>query len=82
VAAGIEKHPFEQEPIGGLNLGALGDRHSRGPKALGQFVAHALELAQVEQPWLGMSPVKVLEPSHRICGHERVGQLALELCDL
>ena len=53
-------------------------------QALGQLVAHALELAEIEQPRLaGAVPAGAVEAAHLgERGHERVRQLALEPGDL
>ena len=50
---GLQQHPLELNPAGGLSVGSLGDRHPRGAQALGQVVADALELSEVEQPRRG-----------------------------
>ena len=81
--AGLEQHPLERQPARRLSLGSLGDRHPRGAEAFDQVVAHPLELAEIEQP--GSVPATLgdpLESAHRECGHERVGELALEPDDL
>jgi hypothetical protein len=47
---GIEQDLLQIQPVGLLDLRALGDGHPRTAQSLGQLVAHALELTQVKQP--------------------------------
>jgi hypothetical protein len=58
VLARLEQHPLKREPARRLSLGALGDRRAGGPEALDQVVAHALELAEVEQPSPASVPLR------------------------
>jgi hypothetical protein len=83
VLARLQQHLLEIQTVGCLNVGALGDRHPRGPQPLGELVADTLELAQVEYPGI---PASLLDPftesAPREGGHERICELALELRDL
>jgi hypothetical protein len=83
VLAGLEQHLLERETACGLGVGSLGDRRAGGAQTLDQLVADLLELSEVEQSRSppGM-PLSLLEAAHRKCGHERVGELALERDDL
>jgi len=78
----LEQHPLEQHPVCGLYLGTLGNRHPGRPQALGQLVAHALELAEPEQSRLAPMLWRLIETTHPVCGHECLRQLALEALDL
>jgi hypothetical protein len=83
VAARVEQHLLESHAVGGLEVGAFGDRRPRGLHARRELVPDALELAEVEQPRRAARPRRLLgEPSHRKSGHERVGEFPLELVDL
>jgi hypothetical protein len=85
VLRGLQQHPLQLDPAGGLRVGALGDRHPRGPQALGQVVADALELSEVEQPRRGSRYRTSLGHTAHAVGerrHESFRQLALELGDL
>jgi hypothetical protein len=66
----LKQHLLQVQPVGRLYLRPLRDRHPRGAKALGQLVAHLLELAQVEQPRLAGGHGRALKPTHRIGGYE------------
>ena len=57
-------------------------RHAGRAEAFGELVAHALELAEIEQPRLAARGDGLGEAAHRKGGDEGVGQLTLEPRDL
>jgi hypothetical protein len=79
----VKQHLLERHPTRRLLIGSRGDRRARALDAPRELVPDALELAEVEQSRCGVRPRGLLvEPSHREGGHERIGQLPLELVDL
>jgi hypothetical protein len=76
---GFQQHVLETQPVRGLHLCAVGNRQARGTKSFREVIAHALQLAEIEQsrvaPRLGGT---VMESSHRVGGDECVGELPLE----
>jgi len=78
----LELHPFQQQATRRLLLSPFADRDPGQAHALGEIVANPLELGEIEQARLGGGAGRQLEATDRIGGHERVGKLALELCDL
>jgi hypothetical protein len=78
----LEQHLFEVHPVGGLDLGPLGDRRSGAAQPLREPVANPLELPQIEQSRLTRRAARAREPAHREGGHERRRKLTLEPFDL
>jgi len=83
VPARVEQHLLERHPARRLLIGSRGDRRAGCLHAPRELIADALELAEVEQPRRSTLLRRLLvEPTHRERGHERVGELSLELVDL
>jgi hypothetical protein len=79
----IEQDLFQIDPVGLLELSAFGDRHPSFAQALGELIADALELPEVEEPRIGgVLATGLTEAAHRVGGNEGVRQLTLELGDL
>jgi len=75
----IEQDPLQIQPVGVLDLSPLGDRHPRAAQALGQLIANALKLAQIEQSRLrGAHAARGIQAAQPIGGHEGVGELPLQ----
>jgi len=80
--AGLEQHALELDALGGLNLGAVCDRHPRREQPLHKLVPDALELAQAEEARLAACRDRWLDASHPVCRRERFCQVALQARDL
>jgi hypothetical protein len=78
----VEQHALEEDPVGCLDLGTLGDRDPGRSQAFRQLVPDAFELAETEQSRLAAVVWWLLEPAHPVCGHERLRQLPFEALDL
>ncbi len=71
--ARVEEHAFQVEPVGGLDVGTLGDRHARCAQPFGELVPDPLELAEVKQSRVATAAGGLIEPAHRVGSHERIG---------
>ncbi len=83
VGGRVGQHPPQQLPVGGLDLGPLGERDAGAGHPLGELVAQPLQLAEVEDARLRRprrDPVRDLDPAEG--GTEQRCQLALEPADL
>jgi hypothetical protein len=79
----LEQHPLQAEAMRGLDVCTLGDRDPGCVEALCEFVAHALQLPQVEQSGVAASRALWMRNSaHRIRRQEGVGQLTFQPGDL
>jgi hypothetical protein len=77
------QHPAQQLVVGGLDQGPLAQSRSRFGNPLGQIVAQPLQLAKVEDPWLGGDGTNAVLDLHPAEGlGEKAGELALEMADL
>jgi hypothetical protein len=66
-----------------LHLCALGDSYPRRAEAFGELVARPFQLPEVEEPWVASALGEgLVEATHRLGSHERIGELALEPRDL
>jgi hypothetical protein len=82
VTGRLQKHPLEQYAFAGLHVGARGDCQARSAQALGELIANALELTQVEHARFPGDAGATLEPAHPVRGHEGFRQITLEPRDL
>jgi hypothetical protein len=80
---GIKQDLLQIQPVGRLDLRALGDGHPCAAQPLGQLVANPLELAQVKQPGIRAGLAwAVAQAAQRVGGDESIRELALEARDL
>ena len=78
----VEQHELQRQALARLLVGTPADRDPGVSEPLGQLVAHAFELAEVEQPGLGDGWGGLRQAAHRVGGDEGVGELPLQPCDL